>query len=172
MDDLKPNGRRIRKPFARSLASNYQQSDASNFGTDGMETRKMTVNITPLHDVYSCAVWNKQKPPRRIIIPIRRKKSPGRRIIAVGAGKLEKGPSIPLDVKAGDGFSSANIPAAKSRIDGQILDFSARRKFWSSSRNCKSCLRQEVTAPTKKSGRSGIFDHQEGEVSWQTNCNW
>jgi chaperonin GroES len=69
-----------------------------------MEGNKMTVNITPLHDrVIVRRLEEKETAKGGIIIPDTAKEKPHEgEVIAIGAGKLEKGHRIPLDVKVGD----------------------------------------------------------------------
>ena len=64
----------------------------------------MSVNVTPLHDrVLIKRIEEKESIKGGIIIPDTAKEKPQEgEVIAVGAGKIEKGQRIPLDVKAGD----------------------------------------------------------------------
>src|SRR5438309_11207897 len=64
----------------------------------------MAVNVTPLHDrVLVKRIEEKETVKGGIIIPDTAKEKPQEgEVIAVGAGKIEKGHRIPLDVKAGD----------------------------------------------------------------------
>src|ERR1700674_4600745 len=64
----------------------------------------MTVNITPLHDrVLVRRLEEKETAKGEIIIPDTAKEKPQKgEVMAVGAGKIEKGHRIPLDVKVGD----------------------------------------------------------------------
>ena len=64
----------------------------------------MAVNLTPLHDrVIVKRIEEKESVRGGIIIPDSAKEKPMEgEIIAVGAGKREKGELIPLDVKPGD----------------------------------------------------------------------
>jgi chaperonin GroES len=64
----------------------------------------MTVNITPLHDrVLVRRLEEKETAKGGIIIPDTAKEKPQEgEVMAVGAGKREKGLRIPLDVKVGD----------------------------------------------------------------------
>src|SRR6202043_1650496 len=64
----------------------------------------MTVQITPLHDrVLVRRLEEKETAKGGIIIPDTAKEKPQEgEVIAVGAGKIEKGARVPLDVKAGD----------------------------------------------------------------------
>src|SRR5437879_13444730 len=71
---------------------------------DGMEVKEMTVNITPLHDrVLVRRLEEKETAKGGIIIPDTAKEKPHEgEVMAIGAGKIEKGHRIPLDVKVGD----------------------------------------------------------------------
>ena len=64
----------------------------------------MAVNVTPLHDrVLIKRIEEKETVKGGIIIPDTAKEKPQEgEVIAVGAGRIEKGARIPLDVKAGD----------------------------------------------------------------------
>src|SRR5260221_13336289 len=64
----------------------------------------MTVQITPLHDrVLVRRLEEKETAKGGIIIPDTAKEKPQEgEVIAVGAGKIEKGQRVPLDVKARD----------------------------------------------------------------------
>jgi chaperonin GroES len=86
-----------------------------------METRKMTVNITPLHDrVLVRRLEQTETAKGGIIIPDTAKEKPQEgEVIAVGAGKLEKGHRIPLDVKAGDRILFGKYTGSEIKIDGQ-----------------------------------------------------
>jgi len=64
----------------------------------------MSVQVTPLHDrVLIKRIEEKETVKGGIIIPDTAKEKPQEgEVIAVGAGKIEKGERIPLDVKTGD----------------------------------------------------------------------
>ncbi|MCL6481145.1 MAG: co-chaperone GroES [Firmicutes bacterium] len=64
----------------------------------------MPVTITPLHDrVLVKRIEEKETVRGGIIIPDTAKEKPQEgEVIAVGAGRMEKGERIPLDVKPGD----------------------------------------------------------------------
>lgn len=64
----------------------------------------MSVQITPLHDrVLVRRLEEKQTAKNGIIIPDTAKEKPQEgEVIAVGAGRIEKGKRVPLDVKPGD----------------------------------------------------------------------
>ena len=64
----------------------------------------MTMNITPLHDrVVVRRLEEKEIAKGGIIIPDTAKEKPQEgEVMAVGAGKIEKGKRIPVDVKVGD----------------------------------------------------------------------
>jgi len=81
----------------------------------------MTVNITPLHDrVLVRRLEQTETAKGGIIIPDTAKEKPQEgEVIAVGAGKLEKGHRIPLDVKAGDRILFGKYTGSEIKIDGQ-----------------------------------------------------
>ena len=64
----------------------------------------MTMNITPLHDrVLVLRLEKVETAKGGIIIPDTAKEKPQEgEVIAIGAGKMEKGRRVPLDVKVGD----------------------------------------------------------------------
>jgi chaperonin GroES len=64
----------------------------------------MTVRVTPLHDrVLVRRLEEKETAKGGIIIPDTAKEKPQEgEVMAVGAGKIEKGKRVPLDVKVGD----------------------------------------------------------------------
>lgn len=64
----------------------------------------MSVNVTPLHDrVLVRRLEEKETAKGGIIIPDTAKEKPQEgEVMAIGAGKIEKGRRIPLDVKVGD----------------------------------------------------------------------
>jgi chaperonin GroES len=64
----------------------------------------MAVKLTPLHDrVIVKRIEEKETVKGGIIIPDTAKEKPQEgEVIAVGAGKLEKGQRVPMDVEVGD----------------------------------------------------------------------
>jgi len=83
----------------------------------------MTANITPLHDrVLVRRLEEKETAKGGIIIPDSAKEKPHEgEVIAVGAGKLEKGHRIPLDVKVGDRILFGKYTGNDIQIDDQEL---------------------------------------------------
>jgi len=81
----------------------------------------MTVNITPLHDrVLVRRLEQKETAKGGIIIPDTAKEKPQEgEVIAVGAGKMEKGRRVPLDVKAGDRILFGKYTGNDIKIDEQ-----------------------------------------------------
>jgi chaperonin GroES len=81
----------------------------------------MAVNITPLHDrVLVKRVEEKETVKGGIIIPDSAKEKPQEgEVIAVGAGKIEKGERVPLDVKAGDRILFGKYSGSEIKIDDQ-----------------------------------------------------
>jgi chaperonin GroES len=86
-----------------------------------MEVEEMTLNITPLHDrVLVRRLEQKETAQGGIIIPDTAKEKPQEaEVIAVGAGKLEKGHRVPLDVKVGDRILFGKYTGNDIEIDGQ-----------------------------------------------------
>ena len=83
----------------------------------------MAVNLTPLHDrVIVKRIEEKETVKGGIIIPDTAKEKPQEgEVIAVGAGKREKGEQIPLDVKAGDRVLFGKYSGTEIKIEDQEL---------------------------------------------------
>ena len=81
----------------------------------------MTVNITPLHDrVLVRRLEEKETAKGGIIIPDTAKEKPHEgEVMAIGAGKIEKGHRIPLDVKVGDRILFGKYTGNDINIDDQ-----------------------------------------------------
>lgn len=81
----------------------------------------MTVNITPLHDrVLVRRLEEKETAKGGIIIPDTAKEKPQEgEVMAVGAGRMEKGIRIPLDVKAGDRILFGKYTGSDIKIEEQ-----------------------------------------------------
>ena len=83
----------------------------------------MAVNLTPLHDrVIVKRIEEKETVKGGIIIPDSAKEKPQEgEVIAVGAGKREKGELIPLDVKPGDRVLFGKYSGTEIKIEGDEL---------------------------------------------------
>jgi len=81
----------------------------------------MAVNVTPLHDrVLVKRIEEKESVKGGIIIPDTAKEKPQEgEVIAVGAGKIEKGQRIPLDVKAGDRILFGKYSGSEIKLDDE-----------------------------------------------------
>ena len=81
----------------------------------------MAVNITPLHErVLVRRLEEIETAKGGIIIPDTAKEKPHEgEVIAVGAGKIEKGHRIALDVKVGDRILFGKYTGNDITIDGQ-----------------------------------------------------
>jgi chaperonin GroES len=81
----------------------------------------MPVNITPLHDrVLVRRLEEKETVKGGIIIPDTAKEKPQEgEVIAVGAGRREKGELIPLDVKPGDRILFGKYSGNDIKIDDE-----------------------------------------------------
>ena len=81
----------------------------------------MTVNIKPLHDrVLVRRLEEKETAKGGIIIPDTAKEKPQEgEVIAVGAGKMEKGRRVPLDVKEGDRILFGKYTSSEIKVDDQ-----------------------------------------------------
>jgi chaperonin GroES len=81
----------------------------------------MSLNVTPLHDrVLVKRIEEKESVKGGIIIPDTAKEKPQEgEVIAVGAGKIEKGQRIPLDVKAGDRILFGKYSGSEVKLEGE-----------------------------------------------------
>ena len=81
----------------------------------------MAVNITPLHDrVVVRRFEEKESIKGGIIIPDSAKEKPQEgEVVAVGAGRREKGERIPLDVKVGDRVLFGKYSGNDIKIDDE-----------------------------------------------------
>jgi chaperonin GroES len=81
----------------------------------------MAVHVTPLHDrVVIKRIEEKETVKGGIIIPDTAKEKPQEgEVIAVGAGKMEKGERIPLDVKVGDRVLFGKFSGDLIQVDEQ-----------------------------------------------------
>jgi chaperonin GroES len=81
----------------------------------------MTVQIVPLHDrILVRRLEERETAKGGIVIPDTAKEKPQEgEVIAVGAGKIEKGIRIPLDVKAGDRILFGKYTGNDITMDGQ-----------------------------------------------------
>jgi chaperonin GroES len=82
---------------------------------------QMAVNITPLHDrVVVRRFEEKESVKGGIIIPDSAKEKPQEgEVVAVGAGRREKGERIPLDVKVGDRVLFGKYSGNDIKIDDE-----------------------------------------------------
>jgi chaperonin GroES len=81
----------------------------------------MTVQVTPLHDrVLVRRLEGQETAKGGIIIPDTAKEKPQEgEVMAVGAGKIEEGKRIPLDVKTGDRILFGKYTGSDITINGQ-----------------------------------------------------
>ena len=81
----------------------------------------MTLNITPLHNrVLIRRLAESETAKGGIIIPDSAKEKPQEgEVVAVGAGKTEKGRRIPLDVKVGDRILFGKYTGNDIKIEDQ-----------------------------------------------------
>ena len=81
----------------------------------------MSMQVTPLHDrVLVRRLEEKEIAKGGIIIPDTEKEKPQEgEVMAVGAGKMEKGQRVPLDVKMGDRILFAKYTGSDIKIDDQ-----------------------------------------------------
>ena len=83
----------------------------------------MAVNLTPLHDrVIVKRIEEKETVKGGIIIPDSAKEKPQEgEVVAVGAGKREKGELVPLDVKPGDRVLFGKYSGTEIKLEGEEL---------------------------------------------------
>ena len=81
----------------------------------------MPVNVTPLHDrVLVRRLEEKETAKGGIIIPDTAKEKPQEgEVMAIGAGKVEKGKRVPLDVRVGDRIFFGKYTGNDITIDDQ-----------------------------------------------------
>ncbi len=81
----------------------------------------MAVNVTPLHDrVLVKRIEEKETVKGGIIIPDSAKEKPQEgEVIAVGAGKIEKGERVHMDVKAGDRILFGKYSGTEIKLDDE-----------------------------------------------------
>jgi chaperonin GroES len=81
----------------------------------------MTVNITPLHNrVLIRRLEEKKIAKGGIIIPDTAKEKPQEgEVVAIGAGKIEKGRRIPMDVNVGDRILFGKYTGNDIKIEDQ-----------------------------------------------------
>ena len=81
----------------------------------------MNLHITPLHDrVVVRRLPEEETAKGGIIIPDSAKEKPHEgEVISVGAGKMEKGRRVPLDVKAGDRILFGKYTGNDIKVDGE-----------------------------------------------------
>jgi len=81
----------------------------------------MALNITPPHDrVVVRRLEEKETAKGGIIIPDSAKEKPQEgEVMAVGAGKIEKGRRVPLDVNVGDRILFGKYTGSDIKIDDQ-----------------------------------------------------
>src|SRR5207244_12337421 len=88
---------------------------------DYAEVIQMSINITPLHDrVLVRRLEEKETAKGGIIIPDTAKEKPHEgEVMVIGAGKIEKGHRIALDVKVGDRILFGKDTGNDINIDDQ-----------------------------------------------------
>ena len=81
----------------------------------------MSANVTPLHDrVLIKRIEEKESIKGGIIIPDSAKEKPQEgEVVAAGAGKIEKGERVPLDVKVGDRVLFGKYAGTEIKVDDQ-----------------------------------------------------
>src|SRR5213592_80767 len=125
----------------------------------------MTVNITPLHDrVLVRRLEEKETAKGGIIIPNTAKEKPHEgEVMAIGAGKIEKGHRVPLDVKVGDRILFGKYTGNEIKIDDQeyliLREEEILAKF---NRAAKAASGRKYYLLSGSFGCSGKSDHPGG----------
>jgi chaperonin GroES len=85
------------------------------------EEADMSIHVTPLHNrILVRRLEAKNTAKAGIIIPDTAKEKPQEgEVIAIGAGKMEKGRRVPLDVKVGDRILFGKYTGSDIKIDTQ-----------------------------------------------------
>ncbi len=120
----------------------------------------MAVNITPLHDrVLVKRLEEKETVKGGIIIPDTAKEKPQEgEVVAVGAGKLEKGQRVPLDVKAGDRILFGKYSGNEIKIDDEeYLILKEDEILAKLGGAAKARVRQKVTTPSRSNPPGNSF---------------
>jgi chaperonin GroES len=83
----------------------------------------MSVQVTPLHDrVLIKRIEEKETVRGGIIIPDTAKEKPQEgEVIAIGAGRIEKGERVPLDIKVGDRVLFGKYSGDVLKVDEEEL---------------------------------------------------
>ena len=118
----------------------------------------MAVNLTPLHDrVIVRRIEEKESVKGGIIIPdsAKEKQQEGE-VIAVGAGKREKGELIPLDVKVGDRVLFGKYSGTEIKIDDEELLILREEEILAKLGGARQS-RKEVTVVNASSKQSRFF---------------
>jgi chaperonin GroES len=103
--------------WGRSSRQKFLQQETNRYGG----TIQMAVNVTPLHDrVLVKRIEEKESVKGGIIIPDSAKEKPQEgEVVAAGAGKIEKGERIPLDVKVGDRILFGKYSGSEIKVDDE-----------------------------------------------------
>ena len=136
----------------------------------------MPVNVTPLHDrVLVRRLEEKETAKGGIIIPDTAKEKPQEgEVIAVGAGKIEKGQRMPFDVKAGDRILFGKYTGNDITIDGQeVLILREEDILARASGIAKAAAGKKVTSPDPMDSGRRNDSRAPGRVNsnGKTNCN-
>src|SRR6202051_4677538 len=105
----------------RGVLMIYQALPGQESRINERRQETMSVQVTPLHDrVLIKRIEEKESVKGGIIIPDTAKEKPQEgEVIAVGAGKIEKGKRIPLDVKPGDRILFGKYTGNDITLEGQ-----------------------------------------------------
>lgn len=124
----------------------------------------MTLNVIPLQDrILVKRLEAKEVAKSGIIIPDTAKEKPQEgEVMAAGAGKIEKGKRVPLDVKVGDRILVGKYTGNNITVEAGIPDSSGGRDLGKIGRDGQSSRRQEVVFLLGPSGSSEIFSHPGG----------
>jgi chaperonin GroES len=128
----------------------------------------MALNITPLHDrVVVRRLEEKETAKGGIIIPDTAKEKPQEgEVMAVGAGKMEKGRRIPLDVKVGDRILFGKYTGSEIKIDDQEYLILREEEILAKLSGMAKAAVRELSVKWK------VRSPRRVKSNGKTDCNW
>ena len=126
----------------------------------------MAVNVTPLHDrVLVKRIEEKETVKGGIIIPDTAKEKPQEgEVIAVGAGKIEKGERIPLDVKAGDRILFGKYSGTEIKIEDEEYLILREEEILAKLGGAAKAARRRSNVYASRTSGSASSQHAKSEV--------
>jgi len=135
----------------------------------------MTVNITPLHDrVLVRRLEGLETAKGGIIIPDTAKEKPHEgEVIAVGAGKMEKGHRVALDVKVGDRILFGKYTGNDIKIEDQEYLILREEEILAIVGGAEDAVEADVAGDTERGGDMAMrqaADDGEGILLGRNDC--